>query len=148
MREPSGPPPIDRPDCFRDLMRRFREGSEEAAEEILREYEGRMLRARDALDGRLRSKFDPDDIVQSAWESFVRRRDNADRFENPERLGAFLVGTVRDLAHRQSQRWLATEQHDVGRETPFADLPPARKTRTRLWAGYGPRGGGHSPRAA
>ena len=79
--------PADDPTNFHDLMRRVRDGSEDAAWEFNRRYGGYIRRAvRRVLNPKLRSKFDSIDFVQLVWLSFFRMRDNADRFEKPQHL--------------------------------------------------------------
>jgi len=114
----------DNQDGFRDLMRRVREGSEDAAWELNRRYGGYIRRAvRRVLNPKLRSKFDSIDFVQLVWQSFFRMRDNADRFEKPQHLVKFLAGMACNKVHMEVRRRLSTEKYDVGREVSLGRSP-------------------------
>lgn len=65
--------PLDDDDDFFLLMRRIREGSEDAAWELFEKYGGYIRRAvRRALNPRLRTQFESQDFVQMVWKSFFR----------------------------------------------------------------------------
>ena len=54
-----------------DLVTRYREGDELAAQELFARYVERLTRlARSRLSPKLSSRFDPDDVVLSAYRSF------------------------------------------------------------------------------
>ncbi len=54
-----------------DLLARYRDGDERAAEQIFERYVNRLtLLARTRLSPRLASRTDPEDVVLSAWRSF------------------------------------------------------------------------------
>jgi RNA polymerase sigma-70 factor (ECF subfamily) len=64
--------PADLP--FDDLMTRLRQGDEEAAATVFRRFARRLIGlARQRLDGLVRPKVDPEEIVQSVFRSFFRR---------------------------------------------------------------------------
>ncbi len=114
------PPPTRPDDHFRDLMRRVREGSEEAAWELVECYGEMIHRAvRRALHQRLRSKFDSLDFVQLVWSSFFRSEFRAEQFDRPEDLAAFLVAMARNKVGMEIRRRLLTEKHNLNRENPF-----------------------------
>jgi RNA polymerase sigma-70 factor (ECF subfamily) len=104
-------------DSFRDLMRRVREGSDEAAWELVDSY-GEMIRraVRRALNQRLRSKFDSLDFVQLVWSSFFRARFRFEQFDRPEELTAFLVTMARNKVGMEIRRRLLTEKYNLNRE--------------------------------
>ena len=61
----------DANDEFRALMQRLREGSDEAAWQLVEQYGEPIRRAvRRALSARLRPQFDSLDFVQLVWSSF------------------------------------------------------------------------------
>lgn len=111
-------PAITKPnDSFRDLMRRVRDGSDEAAWELVDLY-GEMIRraVRRALNQRLRSKFDSLDFVQIVWSSFFRARFRSEQFDRPEELTAFLVAMARNKVGMEIRRRLLTEKYNLNRE--------------------------------
>jgi len=112
-------------DDFRCLIRQVREGSENAAWEIVGRY-GEVIRraVRRALNSRLRSKFDSSDFVQFVWASFFRARDELDRFEDPDQLARFLVKMARNKVGMEVRRRLLTEKYNVNRELSL-DSPPS-----------------------
>jgi RNA polymerase sigma-70 factor (ECF subfamily) len=66
---------------FQELMERLRGGDQAAAAEIFRRFAHRLIAlARGHLDDKIRSKLDPEDVVQSVFRSFFIRF-AADRFE-------------------------------------------------------------------
>jgi RNA polymerase sigma-70 factor (ECF subfamily) len=105
-------------DEFSGLMRRLRDGDEEAARVLLRDYGPHILRIiRRRLDPKLRSKFDSQDFAQSVWASFFAGLPEQDlNFDRPEALLAFLKNLASNKvidAHRQRRR---TKKYDVARE--------------------------------
>lgn len=54
-----------------DLLRRWRQGDQQAAAELFRCYTGRLIAlSHSRLSGKLAARFDPEDVVQSAYRSF------------------------------------------------------------------------------
>jgi RNA polymerase sigma factor (sigma-70 family) len=104
-------------DDFRRLMRRAAEGCEDAARVIVEEYGESIRRAvRRVLNSRLRSKFDSLDFAQLVWCSVFRVRDRLERFDRPEDLVAFLVGTARNKVGLEARRHLQTDKYGVNQE--------------------------------
>jgi RNA polymerase sigma factor (sigma-70 family) len=116
-------PVAERNDDFHSLVRRVREGSEEAAWELVDQYGESILRAvRRALNERLRSKFDSLDFVQVVWNSLFRARDKLDRFGSPEELAAYLVTMARNKVGMEVRRRLMTEKYNVAHEQSLDQL--------------------------
>lgn len=117
---------MDEDGNFRDLMRRVREGSEEAAWTLVEQY-GEMIRraVRRALNQRLRSKFDSSDFVQLVWSSFFRIRCEPGHFESPEELVAFLVTVARNKVGMEVRRRLQTEKYNLNREHVLRGSQPS-----------------------
>jgi RNA polymerase sigma factor (sigma-70 family) len=110
-------------DNFTSLMRRVREGSEEAAWELVSQYGDAIQRAvRRALNERLRSKFDSLDFVQVVWNSLFRVRDKLDRFNRPEELTAYLVAMARNKVGMETRRRLMTQRYNVRHEESLDQL--------------------------
>jgi RNA polymerase sigma factor (sigma-70 family) len=104
-------------DDFRGLIDRVREGSEDAAWELVHRYGESIRRAvRRALNDRLRSKFDSLDFVQIVWNSLFRVRDKLDRFEGPDELTAYLVAMARNKVGMEVRRRMTTEKHGLKHE--------------------------------
>lgn len=109
---------------FRGLLQEIREGSEDAAWELVENYGEPIRRAvRRALNSRLRSKFDSLDFVQIVWSSFFRDREQLDRFDRPEDLAAFLAKMARNKVGMEIRRRMQTEKYNLARERSLDDLP-------------------------
>ena len=115
---------MDLQDNFRDLMQRVREGSEDAAWELVDKYGGYLRRAvRRVLSHKLRSKFDSLDFVQLVWNSFFRERGEIDHFERPEHFVKFLAGMADNKVKMEARRRLSLAQYNVGREVSLGHAP-------------------------
>jgi RNA polymerase sigma factor (sigma-70 family) len=102
---------------FHGLMARVREGSEDAAWELVTQYGEAIRRAvRRVLNERMRSKFDSLDFVQIVWNSLFRVRDKLDRFERPEELTAYLVTMAQNKVGMEVRRRLMTQKYNVTHE--------------------------------
>jgi RNA polymerase sigma-70 factor (ECF subfamily) len=105
---------------FQGLMERVREGSEEAAWELVERYGDAVRRAvRRALNARLRPKFDSLDFVQLVWLSFFRQSEHALRFTQPAELVAFLAKMATNKVGLEVRRRLLTQKYNVNRESPL-----------------------------
>jgi RNA polymerase sigma-70 factor, ECF subfamily len=95
-----------------------RRGDAHALAELFRIYEPRLLRMVELrLDGRLRRRLDPADVVQDAWVEIVRRFDEWCRQDAlPFHLWLRLIAG-QSLAGAQ-RRHLATHMRDALREAP------------------------------
>ncbi len=114
----------DELDDFQILLQRVCDGSEEAAWELVAKYGDHIRRAvRRSLDARLRSKFDSLDFVQLVWSSFFRARGQAQRFNHPGELVAFLRTMARNKVGMETRRRLNTQKFNVGRERSLDALP-------------------------
>ena len=108
---------------FTTLMCRVREGSEDAAWELVDQYGEAIRRAvRRALNVRLRSKFDSIDFVQIVWNSLFRVRDKLSQFERPEELTAYLVTMARNKVGMEVRRRMMTRKYNVGYEESLDQL--------------------------
>jgi len=102
---------------FRDLIRQAREGSEDAAWQLVDQYGEAIRRAvRRSLSKQLRPKFDSLDFVQLVWTSFFRVRNKLDRFSRPEELTAYLLTMARNKVGMEIRRRLMTDKYNVNRE--------------------------------
>jgi RNA polymerase sigma factor (sigma-70 family) len=116
-------------DHFRGLIDRVREGSEDAAWELVDQYGEAIRRAvRRALNERLRSKFDSLDFVQIVWNSLFRVRDKLDRFGRPEELTAYLVTMARNKVGMEVRRRMMTEKYNVKYEKSLEQLQANERT--------------------
>jgi RNA polymerase sigma factor (sigma-70 family) len=102
---------------FHSLIAQVRDGSEEAAWDLVSQYGEAIRRAvRRALNERMRSKFDSLDFVQIVWSSLFRVRDKLDRFDRPEELTAYLVTMAQNKVGMEVRRRLMTQKYNVGHE--------------------------------
>jgi RNA polymerase sigma factor (sigma-70 family) len=92
-----------------ELLRRCRDGDEDAAEEIFRRYVERLTRlARSRLSPRLAGRTDPEDVVLSAWRSFfVGARAGRFSLGRSGDLWRLLVSITMHKLYRQARRHTA-----------------------------------------
>lgn len=98
-------------------MSRLRAGEEDAAGEIFHRFARRLIGlARTRLDGAVRKKVDPEEVVQSVYKSFfVRFADGQFELEGWDSLWALLtVLTVRKCGHQIE--YFRAARRDVHRE--------------------------------
>lgn len=104
---------VPQSDSFDVVLDQLREGDERAAVEVFQRYAGRLVRlARSRLDPRLLQKMDPEDVMQSVFQSFfARQQQGAFDLGGWDGLWALLVRiTIRKCGRR------AAAFHTVGRD--------------------------------
>jgi RNA polymerase sigma factor (sigma-70 family) len=102
---------------FEVLMHRLRDGSEEAAWELVERYGSSVQRViRRSLNEQMRSKFDSIDFVQAVWFSLFREREKFAGFQSPAQLMAYLMGMAKNKLAHEHRRRLQTQKHDLRRE--------------------------------
>lgn len=107
---------------FHTLMQQVLTGSEEAAQELFRDYEPYLLKViRRRLDKRMRSKFDSLDFAQDVWASFFAELPEKRSFASPEELVAFLTTLARNKVVDAVRRRVQTNKHDIDREQSLDD---------------------------
>jgi RNA polymerase sigma factor (sigma-70 family) len=90
------------------LVNRWREGDERAADDLFHRYVDRLLAlARSRLSEKLAARFDPEDVVQSAYRSFFDRA----------RSGGFALEQSGDLWRLLAAITLNKLRHQVERNT-------------------------------
>jgi RNA polymerase sigma-70 factor (ECF subfamily) len=102
---------------FLDLMARIRSGDEDASTQVFQRFAHRLLGlARSRLDGLTRQKVDPDDVLQSVFQSFFRRvSDDQWDLDNWDNLWGLLARiTVRKCVHRVE--YFRAQRRDVRRD--------------------------------
>ena len=108
------------------LLRRFQTGENEAATRLYVKYAQRLERLAAAeMSGRLRSRLDPEDVVQSVFRTFFRRaKDPLFRSPSGDQLWQLLLviamNKVRKLGrfHRQKKRSVDQTVSVVDEATP------------------------------
>jgi RNA polymerase sigma-70 factor (ECF subfamily) len=110
---------------FRDLIRRVRDRDQEAAQELVRRYEGvirRVIRIR-LRDASLRRLLDSTDICQSVLASFfVRTALGEYEVDSPEQLLNLLAAIARNKLVNQANR-LRAARRDVRRDAAGDHAP-------------------------
>jgi RNA polymerase sigma-70 factor (ECF subfamily) len=111
---------------FADLIRRVRERDQDAAQELVRRYEGairRVVRLR-LRDANLRRLLDSTDICQSVLASFfVRTALGQYDLDSPEDLLNLLAAIARNKVTNQAGR-LRAQRRDVRRDATGDAAPP------------------------
>lgn len=95
----------------RELAQDIQAGSETAAKELFDKYCERLMRlAKRRISQRMASRFDPEDVIQSAFRTFFKRVKNDEFvFENEDDLFKLLVRltvrkTLRQVSHHQAAK--------------------------------------------
>jgi RNA polymerase sigma-70 factor (ECF subfamily) len=106
---------------FDDVTARLRAGDQDAARAIFQRFAGRLIRlAHERLDSLVRTKVDPEDVVQSVFKSFFLRyaEGRFDLGDWDSLWGLLVVITLRKCG-REVKRFHGPH-HDVRRELPAA----------------------------
>jgi DNA-directed RNA polymerase specialized sigma24 family protein len=118
------------------LVARWRAGDERAAEVLVGRYTGRLLAlARAHLSSRLVARFDPEDVVQSAYRSFfVGAKEDRFVLERSGDLWRLLAAITLNKLHRQVARQRAAKrspdrERNFGGESSFLSLSPEAAAR-------------------
>lgn len=129
------------PESFRELLGRVRAGDEQAATELVRQYEPAIRRAARVRmsDARLGRVLDSMDICQSVMASFfVRVASGVYDLETPEQLMRLLSTMARNKLANQANHLRAarrdhrrTEGGDVAAEVAARDPRPSVQVSTR-----------------
>jgi RNA polymerase sigma factor (sigma-70 family) len=107
---------------FHTLMQKLLTGSDEAAQELFREYGPYLMHAiRRRLDKRIRSKFDSLDFAQDVWASFFAETPEKRSFNSPGELVAFLTKLAQNKVIDAVRQRTQTGKHNISREQSLDD---------------------------
>jgi RNA polymerase sigma factor (sigma-70 family) len=107
---------------FRELLRRAREGSDEAAWDLVETYGPYIIRTiRHTLSRELRGKFDSDDFAQAVWASFFGSPEQLAGVNEPRQLVGLLATMARNKVIDEMRRRFQTQRYATRREQPLAD---------------------------
>lgn len=107
---------------FEELVAQLKEGSQDAAWDLVELYGPYILRVvRRSLTREIRPKFDSQDFVQAVWASFFTHRDRFLNVDGPEQLVGLLAAMARHKILDEVRRRLETQKHDVRRERSMDD---------------------------
>lgn len=82
--------------AFAELVRRWRGGCPQAAEELYQQFGHQILViVRRRMDPHLRRRVDSQDIMQAVWGSFFGRPRQTDEFGTPKDLLRYLIAVAR-----------------------------------------------------
>jgi len=104
-------------DSFHEVMARLRTGDQDAATRVFHQFARRLIAlAQTRLQGRLRQKIDPEDVLQSVYKSFFVRHEKGQwQLDSWDGLWAILMV----ITLRKCGRWaevFQTERRDMKRE--------------------------------
>jgi DNA-directed RNA polymerase specialized sigma24 family protein len=108
---------------FKNTLQRLKSGDPDAAKIVFERYASRLLLlARNRLNASLTSKVDPEDILQSALNSFFRHQAQGDyELVNWDSLWGLLALITARKCSRHGKRFHA-ERRGAGREFTLASL--------------------------
>lgn len=103
-----------------DLLERYRQGDDQAATELFRRYVSRLtVLARARMAPKIARRFDPEDVVLSAYRTFfVRARNGQFTLNRSGDLWRLLVGIVQKKLYHQTAEHTAAKR-SVDREIPL-----------------------------
>jgi DNA-directed RNA polymerase specialized sigma24 family protein len=106
-------------DLSAEILQRYRDGDERAADELFSRYVGRLtLLARSRLSPALASRTDPEDVVLSAYRSFfIRARDGRFALRRSGDLWRLLVAITLHKLYRQARKHKAERRALAARES-------------------------------
>jgi RNA polymerase sigma factor (sigma-70 family) len=117
--------------AFAELMQQVREGSQDAAWEIIDRFGRQIQRViHRHLNVRLRSQFDSTDFTQLVWLSFFRHPEVIHKFNSPQELAAYLMIMARNKVTDETRRRLFTKKYDVRRVESYDDRCTEKQPRT------------------
>jgi RNA polymerase sigma-70 factor, ECF subfamily len=113
---------------FAIVMSKLKAGDQQAAAEIFRRFVHRLVAlASRQFEDRFRSKVDPEDVVQSVYQSFFRRNDRSPfELSDWDSLWALLATITVRKCYDHHEFWRAAKR-DVRRETQ-PDPDPTAET--------------------
>ena len=107
---------------FQEAMSRLRDGDDQAAWDLIKEYEPHLRRViRRKLDARMQSKFDSIDFAQMVWTSFFSDPAKLVQFQDREHLLQYLVRVAKNKFVDEYRRRMRTEKHGASRECSLQD---------------------------
>ncbi len=102
---------------FERTVDRIREGSQEAAWELVEQFSPYILRiVRRRLPERLRKKFDSQDFVQAVWASVFTNRSQLTRFHRSEEFVAFVAAVASNKVGMEIRRRFLRQKYNVNLE--------------------------------
>jgi RNA polymerase sigma-70 factor (ECF subfamily) len=104
-----------------DLLARWQAGDQDAAQELFRQYVGRLVAlARSRLSDKMAARIDPEDVVQSAYRSFfAHARDGDYDLRHGGDLWQLLLSITLHKLHDQVKRHSA-KKRAVEQEVSFS----------------------------
>jgi len=113
---------------LQDLLKRIRAGDEDAARELLENFEAHVRRVvRSRLPAIMRSKFDSMDFVQSVWGEFFPKLTRGDiDFDSPNKLARFLALVAQSKVTNEYRRRFSKRfnlQKEVAMDTALFYVP-------------------------
>ena len=107
-------------DEFKELMERVREGSQDAANQLVDCFGPSIIRAvRRKLNDKIRTQHDSIDFSQAVWGSFFRKSKTLPPFEQPGQLIAYLGQISSNKVVDENRKRLRTTRFNVTNECPI-----------------------------
>jgi RNA polymerase sigma factor (sigma-70 family) len=108
---------------FEHLLQSVREGSDEAAAELVRRYGPWMRKVvANKLPQELRRQFDSSDFTQTAWSSIFANRSEFGRFHSPHEFLRYAAKLAHNKVAIEARRRLFGKAHDMRQERTFSDV--------------------------
>lgn len=112
-------PPVEGVARFSALMKEVRQGSQDAAEQVWRQYGPHVLHVvRRSLQQRMRTQFDSQDFSQAVWASFFAELPDEAQLDTPAALVRFLSRLARNKVVEEHRK-LHARGRNLDREEPL-----------------------------
>lgn len=113
---------------FDQVIARLREGSEDAAWQLIQRFGPQILRVvRRRLPDVLRRKFDSQDFVQAAWASIFTHRSRLVRIKTSDEFIAFMGAVASNKVGMEVRRRLQGRKYNVQFEQSFDESSEERR---------------------
>ena len=114
---------------FQELLEAARQGSDEAASDLVHFYGPHVLRTvRRTLSQEIRCKFDSEDFSQAVWASFFSSPEQFSAVTEPKQLFRLLATMARNKVIDEVRRRIETHKYSVRREQRLTDLREATES--------------------
>ena len=117
---------------FGGLLEQARQGSDEAAWDLVELYGPHVLRTvRRTISQEIRGKFDSEDFAQAVWASFFAASRQFNAVTEPRQLVGLLTKMARNKVIDEVRRRMQTQKYSVQRERVISEFEEATPLESR-----------------
>lgn len=117
---------------FEGLLEQARQGSDEAAWDLVELYGPHILRTvRRTISQEIRGKFDSEDFAQAVWASFFAASQQFNGVTEPKQLVGLLTKMARNKVIDEVRRRMQTQKYSVQRERVISEMDEGNSLESR-----------------